>query len=59
MLDNLPKSLLFETMVLDHDDGTEWMGIVAMDVQTRQWYLQVVLKDSEPVLRNRLEEGDF
>lgn len=59
MLDNLPEQLLFETMVLDNEDGTEWMGIVAMDVETRQWYLQVILKDDKPVLRNRLDKEEF
>ena len=56
MLDNLPESLLFETMVFDHEDGTEWLGMVAMDVETREWYLQVILKDGEPVLRKRIEK---
>jgi hypothetical protein len=39
MLDNLPEWLLFETMVFGGEDGTEWLGVVAMDVETRKWYL--------------------
>lgn len=57
MLTNLPESLLFETMVFDDEDGTEWMGIVAMDIETREWYVQVILKDGEPALRKRIESG--
>jgi hypothetical protein len=55
MLDSLPESLLFETMVFEDEDGTEWLGLVAMDIEMREWYLQVILKDGEPVLRNRIE----
>lgn len=56
MLDNLPESLLFETMVFDHKDGTEWLGLVAMDVGTREWCLEVILQDGEPVHRKREEK---
>jgi hypothetical protein len=54
MLLNLPESLLFETLMFDSYDGTEWLGIVAMDVETKEWYLQVILKDGKPVLQKRI-----
>jgi hypothetical protein len=43
MLDNLPKSLLFETMVFDSEEGTEWLGVIALHPETREWCLQVIL----------------
>jgi hypothetical protein len=55
MLLNLPESLLFETLVFDSPNGTEWLGIVAMDVESKEWYLQVILKDGEPVLQKRIK----
>ena len=51
MLNGLPEPLLFEMMVFDCEDGTEWLGIVAMNIETREWYLQMILKDGEPVFR--------
>ena len=56
MLNGLPDPLLFETMVFDDEDGTEWLGIIAMDLETREWYLQMILKDGEPVFRKRIEK---
>jgi hypothetical protein len=55
MLHDLPESLLFETMVFDHEDGTEWLGFVAMQLESREWYLQMILKDGVPVLRKSEE----
>ena len=56
MLNGLPYPLLFETMVFDGEGGTEWLGIVAMDLKTREWYLQMILKDGKPVFRKRIEK---
>ena len=52
----LPPSLLFETMVFDDEEETEWIGVIAMHPETKEWCLQVILKDGEPVLRKRIEK---
>lgn len=59
MLSDLPESLLFETMVFDGEDGTEWLGIIGMQIDSREWHLQVILKDGEPVLRRRIEKENW
>lgn len=56
MLNGLPESLLFEMMVFDHEDGMEWLGTIAMNIGTREWYLQMILKDGKPVFRKRIEK---
>ncbi|KAB7665152.1 hypothetical protein [Bacillus sp. B1-b2] len=56
MLEGLPKSLLFETMMFESEEQIEWIGMVAIDLETREWYLQVILKDGVPVLRKRIEK---
>jgi hypothetical protein len=48
---DLPDTLFFETMKIDDKDRTEWLGIIALHPETYEWYLQVILKDGEPVLR--------
>ncbi|MDQ0218411.1 hypothetical protein ELQ35_03430 [Peribacillus cavernae] len=59
MVEGLPESLLFETMLFEGKDQTEWLGMVAMDLDTREWYLQVILKNGDPVLRKRLDKEEF
>ena len=56
MLTGLPEPLLFEMMMFEREDGTEWLGIVAMNIGTREWYLQIILKDGEPVFRKIIEK---
>ena len=56
MLHGFPDSLLFETMLFEDEYGTEWLGLIAMDLETREWYLQMILKNGEPVLRKRVEK---
>lgn len=58
MLSDLPESLLFETMVFDGEDGTEWLGIIGMQIESREWHLEVILKEGEPVLRRRIRKGE-
>lgn len=54
MLIGLPKSLLFETMLFEDQQGTEWIGIIAMHPEDNYWCLQVILKDGNLVLRKRV-----
>jgi hypothetical protein len=42
-------------MLYEDASGTEWLGVIALHPQTNEWCLQVILKDGEPVLRNRIE----
>lgn len=53
LIDELPKNLLFETMMYV-DDGVEWLGAIIMHPDTRKWLIQFILKDGEVVLRNHL-----
>ncbi|URM33401.1 hypothetical protein LLY41_02650 [Cytobacillus firmus] len=55
MLNDLPQSLLFETMLYEDASGTEWLGVIALHPRTNEGCLQVILKDGEPVLRKRKE----
>ncbi|KZZ85055.1 hypothetical protein [Bacillus sp. SJS] len=57
LLRDLPEKLLFETMIYEHEEGTEWIGAVVMDSETREWYLQVLLKDGEAVIRQKVDGG--
>lgn len=56
MLLDLPDSLLFETLMFDSHDGIEWLGVVAIYVETKEWYLQVILKDGKSVFRKRIKD---
>jgi hypothetical protein len=56
MMNGLPESLLFETMVFEDSKGTEWIGIIALDPNSREWLLQMILKDGVPVLRRLVEK---
>jgi hypothetical protein len=56
MLVGLPESLLFETMLFEDQQGTEWIGIIAMHPEDNNWCLQDILKDGNPVLRKRVDQ---
>ena len=56
MLTGLPEPLLFETMVFDYEDGTEWLGVIAMNLATREWYLQIILKNEEVVYKKEIKK---
>lgn len=56
LIKNLPETLIFETMLFYDDEGTEWLGAVALHPDTRESCFQVVLKDGEPVLRKLVEK---
>lgn len=51
MAEALPEKLLFETMMFDDEDGTEWIGAIAFRPNSPEWLLQILVKDGEPVLR--------
>jgi hypothetical protein len=51
---NLPEALLFETMLFEDEEGTEWLGVIALHPETNDWCLQVIMKDGEVVLRQLL-----
>lgn len=57
LLYELPEKLLFETMIYEQEYGTEWIGAVVMDSETREWYLQVLLKDGEAIIRQKVDGG--
>lgn len=56
MFENLPESLLFETMLFEDSLQGEWLGVIALHPETSEWCLQVILKDGVPVLRKLIEE---
>jgi hypothetical protein len=51
----LPEKLLFETMLFDDHQGTEWIGAIASNPDRREWLLEIILKDGEPILRKLVE----
>jgi hypothetical protein len=55
LTEDMPEKLLFETMVFDDEEGTEWLGLIALHPETRKWLIQVILKDGDSVLRKRID----
>ncbi len=47
----LPDILLFETMMFEDKQGTEWIGAIASHPDSREWLIEIILKDGEPELR--------
>jgi hypothetical protein len=56
IIEGLPEALLFETMIFEDSEGTEWIGIIALHPDSREWLLQIILKDGVLVLRKRIEK---
>jgi hypothetical protein len=56
LLETMPEALLFETMLVCDEEGTEWLGVVALHPETNEWCLQVILKEGEPVMRELVEK---
>lgn len=50
MRNGLPEVLMFETMVFEDHEETEWIGAIAKDPESREWLLKIVLRDGEAVL---------
>ncbi|WP_108668939.1 hypothetical protein [Peribacillus acanthi] len=59
MFEDLPESLLFETMLIEDQQGTEWLGIIALHPETYEWCLQMILKDGVPVLRRLVDKENL
>ena len=51
MTKGLPDPLLFETMMFEDEQGTEWIGAIASHPESREWLIEIILKNGEPVLR--------
>lgn len=58
MFKNLPEAMLFETMLYEDLEKTEWLGVIALHPETNEWCLQVILKNGKPVLRKKVEKED-
>lgn len=56
MIKELPEQLMFETMMFNDSEGTEWIGAIVSHPDSRQWLLQIILKDAKPVLRKLIEK---
>jgi hypothetical protein len=54
--EGLPESLIFETMLYEDQQGTEWIGVIGYPLDTRKWHLQIILKNEESVLSKRVEK---
>ncbi|WP_433744959.1 hypothetical protein [Falsibacillus pallidus] len=55
-IDNLPEALIFETMVVEDSKGVEWIGIIGVHPETRDWVIQIILKDGDPVHKELVEK---
>jgi len=55
--EKLPESLLFETLQIEDEEGTEWIGVIGMDEDTRIWCVQILLKDGEQINFEVIEGG--
>jgi hypothetical protein len=51
MAKGLPEKLLFETMLVEDNQGTEWIGAIASHPNSREWLIKIILKNGEIVLR--------
>jgi hypothetical protein len=59
MLRGLPDPLLLETLLYIDAEGNEWLGVIGVELETRVWLIQVVLKNGETLLTNKLvKEND-
>ncbi len=47
----LPDTFLYELMVVDDEEGNEWVGGVAFYPDTPNWCLQVITKNSKILKR--------
>lgn len=56
MEDTLPEKMLFETLIFNEEDGTEWLGVIVIDSINSKLLFQVLLKDGEPVLRKLIDD---
>jgi hypothetical protein len=54
LFEEVPTSLLYETMVFEDMLENLWVGAIAYNPNTSSWCLQVITKNGEVVLRNVL-----
>jgi len=54
VIDDLPETLLYELLIVDDGEGTEWIVAIAFYPNSPEWCLQVITKNGETVYRNPL-----
>ncbi|MFD1031854.1 hypothetical protein [Metaplanococcus flavidus] len=54
LFEEVPATLLYETMIVDDPEGIVWVGAVAYYPHSSEWCLQVITKNDEVVLRKVL-----
>lgn len=47
----IPATFLYEVMIVDDDQGNEWIGAVTYYPNTPNWCLQIVMKNGELLTR--------
>lgn len=51
---HLPETLLYELMIVDDAESTEWVGAVAFHPNSPEWCLQIITQNGEVVFRKTL-----
>ncbi|MFD1031726.1 hypothetical protein [Metaplanococcus flavidus] len=50
----VPTTFLYEVMIVDDDQGNEWIGAVAYYPNTPDWCLQIITKNGTLLIRNSI-----
>lgn len=54
LFDEVPATLLYETMIFDDDLDNVWVGAIAFYPNSSNWCLEVITKNGEVVFRKVL-----
>lgn len=54
LINPLPETLLYEIMIVDDEEGIEWVGAIGFHEDAPEWCLQVITKNGVAVYRNLL-----
>ncbi|KIL45558.1 hypothetical protein KP77_28500 [Jeotgalibacillus alimentarius] len=57
-LEDVPDALLFETMLVYDSKGNDWLGAIALHPETKEWLMQVILKNGQSVYRKKVNENE-
>lgn len=54
LFEEVPTTFLYEVMVVDDEEGNEWVGAIAFYPDTPNWCLQVIMRNDEIIFRKVL-----
>ncbi|MFB1082170.1 hypothetical protein [Jeotgalibacillus sp. JSM ZJ347] len=57
-LENVPDALRFETMLVYDPKGNDWLGAIALYPVTKEWLMQVILKNGHSLYRRKVTDNE-